>query len=179
MQDDEKSIEGGHGSTDFVRYRASMLVAALLASLLFPDSDRGLNPEERTVAEYLKEAGYATTCIGKWHLGHLPPFLPTSHGFDSYFGVPFSNNMFTKEPRGLPLMENEEVLEIDTDTAELTRRYTERTLEFIEENRGRPFFVYLPHSMPHPPVAASQRFRGSSRAGLYGDAVQEIDWSLG
>ncbi len=150
--------------------------------VLFPGDPKGLNPSEITIAEVLREEGYATTCIGKWHLGDQPEFLPRKHGFDSYFGIPFSNDMgydngIPYPP--LPLMRNEEVIEEEPDQRELTKRYTEETLSFIEKNSSRPFFAYLPHSMVHWPHYASSDFEGKSRNTIYGDVVEEIDWSVG
>ncbi len=142
--------------------------------VLFPDDRIGLNPCEITIADILKSKGYATACIGKWHLGHLPQFLPTRQGFDYYFGLPYSNDM-----KPLPLMEGEQVLEQKTDQSQLTRRYTEKALDFIRKNAHRPFFLYLPHTMPHVPLAVSDRFKGKSKRGLYGDVIMEIDWSVG
>jgi arylsulfatase A-like enzyme len=142
--------------------------------VLFPDSKEGLHPDEVTIAEILKARGYATACVGKWHLGHLPPFLPTRQGFDSYFGIPYSNDM-----KPTPLMRNEATIEEPADQATLTERYTDEAVAFIRANRGRPFFLYLPHTFPHVPLYASDRFRGKSPRGLYGDVVEAIDWSTG
>ncbi len=150
--------------------------------VLFPGDPKGLNPSEITIAEVLKEKGYATACIGKWHLGDQKAFLPTRQGFDTYFGVPFSNDMgfdnrIPYPP--LPLMRDEKVIEEEPDQTLLTKRFTEETLSFIEANQERPFFVYLPHSMVHWPHYASRGFRGKSSNGIYGDVVEEIDWSVG
>lgn len=164
--------------------------------VLFPFSETGLNPDEVTIPEVLKARGYATAAVGKWHLGHRAPFLPTRQGFDSYFGIPYSNDMgnhaygrsewarsegadptFVSPPT--PLMRDEEVVESDPDQAQLTRRFTEEALRFIDEHRERPFFLYLAHSMPHVPIAASEPFAGKSEHGLYGDVISEIDWSVG
>jgi arylsulfatase A-like enzyme len=156
--------------------------------VLFPDSTGGLPESETTIAEVLRGAGYRTACVGKWHLGHLPPFLPTRHGFDSYFGIPYSNDMRPGPGPGapgnqrypaLPLMSNEKTVETEPDQALLTRRYTEESLRFIGEKPGQPFFLYLAHTMPHVPLYASDRFLGRSARGLYGDVVEEIDWSTG
>ena len=122
----------------------------------------------------LKTRGYATCCIGKWHLGHLPEFLPTRQGFDYYFGLPYSNDMSP-----LPLIEGEETIELKPDQSQLTRRYTEKAVEFIKKNKDRPFFLYLPHTMPHVPLYVSDKFKGKSKGGLYGDVIMEIDWSVG
>ena len=149
--------------------------------VLFPNSAGGLPASEITIAEALKTRGYATAAIGKWHLGHLPQYLPTRHGFDRYFGIPYSNDMASAQ-RGdppIPLLRNEQVVEAPTDQTTLTRRYTEEAVRFIRENRNRPFFLYLPHTFPHVPLFASDRFRGKSARGLYGDVVEELDWSVG
>ena len=136
--------------------------------------DLGLPPEEVTIAEALKPAGYATQCIGKWHLGHVPEFYPRTQGFDSYYGILYSNDM-----RPVNLIENETVVEYPVIQATLTKRYTQRALQFIEANRSQPFFLYLPHAMPHKPLAASEEFYKTSGAGLYGDVIAELDWSVG
>lgn len=151
---------------------------------LDPQARHGINPEELTLAELLKSKGYATAAYGKWHLGHHPAFLPTRHGFDDYFGLPYSNDMWPKHPTArsfpdLPLIEGEKTVELNPDQHLLTRRYTERAVRFIEQNRERPFFLYLPHSMPHVPIFASDKFRGKSPRGLYGDVIQELDASVG
>ena len=149
--------------------------------VLIPRSRRGLNPEEVTVAEALKQKGYSTACIGKWHLGDQPPHLPTQHGFDSYYGIPYSNDMQSKG-RGdppLPLVANETVIEAPADQSTLTRRYTEEAVKFIEANKEKPFFLYLPHTFPHLPLFASPDFKDKSANGRYGDSVEEIDWSTG
>ncbi|HNR30287.1 MAG TPA: sulfatase [Candidatus Hydrogenedentes bacterium] len=155
-----------------------------LPDVLFPQSKIGLNPEEITIAEILKAQGYATGCFGKWHLGHHPEFLPMRHGFDEYFGLPYSNDMIPspERPPGypeLPLIDGEEAIETNPDQTQLTTRYTERAVQFIERHKDEPFFVYLPHSMPHVPLFVSDKFAGKSRQGLYGDVIMEIDWSVG
>jgi arylsulfatase A len=172
--------------------------------VLFPNSKKGLNPSEITLAELLKEQGYATTCIGKWHLGHQRKFLPTRQGFDSYYGIPFSNDMslpagmayakdaklpedFSDEQRKagdrkknvVPLMRGEEVIEYPADQNTLTERYTEEAIRFITANKDRAFFLYLPHTMCHFPLHVSQRFKGTSGAGLFGDVIAGLDWSTG
>lgn len=149
--------------------------------VLVPRSRRGLNPEETTLAEMLQEEGYATACIGKWHLGDQPEHLPTKHGFDEYFGIPYSNDM-AQARRGdppLPLVQQETVIEAPVDQATLTKRYTQQAMDFIERNQKRPFFLYLPHTFPHLPLFASPQFHGKSGNGRYGDSVEEIDWSTG
>ncbi|TDI45016.1 MAG: arylsulfatase [Acidobacteria bacterium] len=160
-----------------------------IPNVLFPHHNIGLAPEEITIAELLKEKGYATAVFGKWHLGHHPEHLPLSHGFDEYFGIPYSNDMtpdVSKNPNPaaqrhppIPLVEQLEVIEIEPDQSQLTRRYTERAVDFIERNRERPFFLYLPHTMPHMPLFVSERFQDASERGLYGDVIMEIDWSVG
>ncbi len=163
--------------------RVNMHVSDTGFAVLLPVSRKGLNPDEITIAELLKPRGYATACIGKWHLGDQPEFLPTRQGFDYYYGIPYSNNM-GKKPNfpswpPLPLMQNEKVIEAPADQNTLTKRYTEETIKFITANKDRPFFIYLPHTMPHGPLHASEQFRGKSANGLYGDVVEEIDWSTG
>lgn len=158
--------------------------------VLFPQSKSGLPESEWTLAEALHEAGYQTACVGKWHLGHLPDFLPTAQGFDRYFGIPYSNDMSPKiSDRGrllgwppLPLMRDAEVIEEEPEQGELTERYTAEAISFIEscsQQPERPFFLYLPHTMPHVPLFASEAFAGRSARGLYGDVVETIDWSTG
>ncbi len=143
-----------------------------------PDSgvnDYGLPASEVTLAQALKEAGYATTCIGKWHLGHVPEYLPTKRGFDSYFGILYSNDM-----RPVQLVEDDQVVEYPVVQGGLTKRYTERALRFIEEKRDEPFFLYLPHAMPHKPLAASDEFyTPDTPYDLYADVMRELDWSVG
>jgi arylsulfatase A-like enzyme len=150
--------------------------------VLQPVSPRGLHTEEITIVELLKTAGYATACIGKWHLGDQPAFLPTRQGFDEYFGIPYSDDMTPRAGRPwppLPLMRGEEVIEAPVDSNRLTQRYTEEAIDFIERHRDRPFFLYLPHAMPGstPAPFASDAFRGRSANGPYGDSVEELDWS--
>ena len=175
-----------------------------IPGVLFPGSQIGLHPDEITLAEVVKQKGYSTICIGKWHLGHREPFLPTKQGFDSYFGIPYSNDMtidtqharFAKDclfreemteeksraeaiRHTVPLMRGEEVVEYPADQSTLTQRYTAEATKFIREHKAKPFFVYLPHTMVHVPLAASENFRGKSGSGLFGDAVEELDWSVG
>lgn len=172
--------------------------------VIFPTNDgkSGLiKPETRILGEIMKEAGYATACVGKWHLGNHPSELPTANGFDYYFGIPFSNDMsgwenmpFAEDCVFLmgrsrdnlnirkcrpPLMRNQEVIEYPVDQNTLTKRYAEESLRFIEANKNKPFFLYLAHSMPHIPLFTSEGFRNKSEGGLYGDAIEEIDWSVG
>ncbi len=138
------------------------------------DSHDGLPLSEITIAEQLKQADYSTALVGKWHLGHLDRYMPWNQGFDEFYGVAFSNDM-----PNLFFYENQEILYEEIDQRFLTQRYTKRALDFIERNARQPFFLYLAHSMPHVPVYASPKFEGTSRAGIYGDAVQELDWSTG
>jgi arylsulfatase A-like enzyme len=152
--------------------------------VLFPDSADGLADEEITIAELLKPRGYATMCIGKWHLGHRPRFLPTRQGFDRYFGIPYSNDMDPQVIDGkrrfnCPLIRDDVEIERPVDQTTLTRRYTEEAIAFVKANRDRPFFLYLPYAFPHVPLFASDTFRGTSARGLYGDVVEELDWSVG
>ncbi len=142
--------------------------------VLFPNSTGGLPDSEITIAEALKTAGYATACIGKWHLGHLPQYLPMRHGFDSYFGIPYSNDM-----KPTPLMDGDKTIEEPADQTTLTRRYTERAVDFIKKNAHNPFFLYFAHTFPHVPLFASKDFKDKSPRGLYGDVVEELDWSVG
>ncbi len=184
-----------------------------------PEATTGIHPEELTVAEILQQRGYATKMIGKWHLGDAPEFRPHRHGFDSWFGIPYSNDMWRYHPvmpvrdpedermqsareRGaltgfagqgsyynldagqgfpqpLPLMRDDEVVETDPDQRNLTTLYTRLALEFIEENQDSPFFLYLPHAMPHVPLFVSNERWGRSLGGRYGDVIEELDWSMG
>lgn len=146
--------------------------------VLFPVSHKGLNPSEVTIAELLKEKGYATACIGKWHLGDQLPFLPTRQGFDYYYGIPYSNDM-DRTYCPLPLMEYEEVIMAPVGNDSLTYRYTVKAIEYIKQNKDKPFFLYLPHNMTHDPLDASPAFKGKSGNGIYGDATEELDWSMG
>ncbi|GAB5559973.1 MAG: sulfatase [Synoicihabitans sp.] len=166
--------------------------------VLFPDSSLGLPDAEITIAEMLKQKDYATAAVGKWHLGHLPQFLPIAQGFDSYYGIPYSNDMAkikgtpnyrtgAEDPDyyadtnhfDVPLMENEAIIEQPADQNTITRRYTERAVAFIKQQQDRPFFLYLAHSLPHIPLFTHESFRGRSARGLYGDVIEEIDWSVG
>lgn len=161
--------------------------------VLFPDSEGGLPSSEKTIAKVLKESGYNTAAIGKWHLGHLPQYLPTSHGFDNYFGIPYSNDMdqaFSVDWREafgspkieyfqVPLMRDTTIIERPADQSTITKRYTQEAIKYISENKKKPFFLYLAHSLPHVPLFVSQDFKGKSERGLYGDVIQEIDWSVG
>jgi arylsulfatase A-like enzyme len=164
---------------------------------LFPHHEIGINPEEFTIAEMFKEQGYATACFGKWHLGWQKEFLPLQHGFDEFTGVPYSNDMWPNSNvtgerlakgtgRGdypeLPLISGNEVVERITslkDQDKLTTLYTEKAVDFINRNAEDPFFLYVPHTMAHIPLGVSDKFRGKSEQGLYGDVMMEVDWSVG
>jgi len=166
--------------------RASLLTGCYNARIgmpgvLFPSNRIGLHPDEVTVAEVAKARGYETIMIGKWHLGHFPEFLPTRQGFDQYFGLPYSNDM-KQSRRGyppLPLYRGEQVIETEPDQSQLTRRYTEEAVKFLRTKREKPFFLYLPYTMIHDPLASSEGFKGKSAQGPIGDAIEEIDWSVG
>lgn len=171
--------------------------------VLFPNSNQGLHPEEQTIADMLREAGYRTACVGKWHLGHLPPCLPTYQGFDSYYGIPYSNDMWIDPANKLaedivlregvtmqqmrdgvtkknvvPLMRNEEIIEYPCDQNTITKRYTEEAIRFIQAESDKPFFLYLPHTMVHLPLHVSKDFQGRTDK-LIWDAIEEVDWSVG
>ena len=172
-----------------------------IPGVLFPRHDVGLNPEETTIADMLKAKGYATQCVGKWHIGHKPEFLPTRQGFDAYYGIPYSNDMSLDRAAKLaddiifreglsrenlktkkdwvPLMRNEEVIEYPVDQSTITQRYTTEAVSFIKANKDKPFFLYLAQTMPHIPLFASPAFKGKSARGPYGDTIEEIDWSVG
>ena len=147
--------------------------------VLFPAARKGLNPDEVTVAEVLKEQGYATMCIGKWHLGDHPKFMPTNQGFDDYYGIPYSNDMNRKKIP-LPLVQGLNVIEesVQRDTT-ITKRYTKEAISFIKTHSEDSFFLYLPHTAVHLPLVPGKKFQGSSKDGAYGDWVQEVDWSMG
>lgn len=149
--------------------------------VLFPNSAGGLPAQEITIPEALRSKGYASACVGKWHLGHLPQYLPMQHGFDYFYGLPYSNDMHS-QPRGdppVPLMRNTGIIEQPVDQSTLTARYTKEAIDFIQTNQERPFFLYMPHTFPHIPLYVSDRFKGKSSRGLYGDVVEELDWSVG
>ncbi len=159
-----------------------------LLGALGPASNIGISEDETTMAGMLHEAGYATAVYGKWHLGHRPTFLPTRHGFDEFYGIPYSNDMWPLHPErpdafpDLPLFENEEIVNAavtPADQERFTTEFTERAVDFIRRHAEEPFFVYLAHPMPHVPLYVSDRFRGASEQGLYGDVIMEIDWSVG
>jgi len=165
-----------------------------ISGALFPNSKKGINAGETTMAELLKQKGYATAIVGKWHLGDMKEFLPLQHGFDEYFGIPYSNDMWPVDYSGAPATDgrkdrfpplyifegNEKKIPVNTlnDQGELTKQYTERAVDFIKRKKNKPFFLYLPHSMPHVPINASAQFKGKSKQGLYGDVMMEIDWSV-
>jgi arylsulfatase A-like enzyme len=149
-------------------------VRAGVPRVLFPRDTTGLPETETTLAQVLKQRDYRTMCVGKWHLGHHRAYLPTTRGFDHYFGIPYSNDM---TPRWL--MRDTEVIEEEATLETLTPRYTEQAAGFIERSKGSPFFLYMPHTYPHIPLGASTRFRGKSKFGLYGDVIEELDWSVG
>jgi len=197
--------------------RAALLTGRMpvrvgVPNVLFPHSTTGLPPAELTIAELLKSRGYATGIVGKWHLGHQAQFMPMNQGFDSYFGVPYSNDMsisaefdispdvqlnegYTTEQmqsdrarylehyrelrNRVPLLRDNTIIEYPVDQRTLTRRYTEKAVEFIVAHKDQPFFLYLPHTMPHKPHHIEEEYAGKSEAGIFGDIVQQIDWSVG
>ena len=154
---------------------------------LMPKANKGLNPSEVTLAELLKTKGYATGIFGKWHLGDHKEAMPLNHGFDEYFGIPYSNDMWPNHPyQGkwfnfdpLFLYENNKVIDTLTDQSQLTTQITERSVAFINKHKDEPFFLYVPHPQPHVPLFVSDKFKGKSKRGLYGDVIMEIDWSVG
>jgi arylsulfatase A len=159
-----------------------------LTGALSPTASHGIAARESTLAEVLKSRGYATGMAGKWHLGHLPQFLPVRHGFDEYLGLPYSNDMWPHNPDAavqhppLPLIDGERTVRTIASLEEqgtLTARYTERAVSFIDRHKDDPFFFYLAYAMPHVPIEASARFRGKTGQGLYADVMAEIDWSVG
>ena len=155
------------------------------AYALNPNCQMGINAEEETMAELLKDQGYATAIFGKWHLGDAQKFLPLQHGFDEYYGLPYSNDMWPFHPQyefpDLPLIEGNEIIGYNTDQTRLTTDYTTHAVDFINRNSASktPFFLYIAHNMPHVPLAVSDRFKGKSAQGLYGDVMMELDWSIG
>lgn len=157
-----------------------------IAGALGPNAPIGINAREVTLGELVKSRGYATAIFGKWHLGDHREFLPTHHGFDEYLGLPYSNDMWPNHPEAkagtyppLPLIEGDQVKELMPDQTQLTTRYTERAVRFIERSKDRPFLLYLAHSMPHVPLFVSDQHQGKTAQGLYGDVIVEIDWSVG
>ena len=204
----DRMAEEGRKFTDFYvtqavcsASRAGLLTGCYnvrvgILGALGPKSTIGINPKEVTIAEICKQKGYATACYGKWHLGHLKKFLPMQHGFDDYFGLPYSNDMWPYHPGvlhlpmkervkrwpNLPLIDGNKVVNpavTGKDQEQLTTQYTERAVSFIEKNKEKPFFVYIPHSMVHVPLYVSDKFKGKSKAGLFGDVMMEVDWSVG
>lgn len=206
----DEMAQQGRRFTDFVTSTAvcSASRAALLtgcyhrrvgiSGALGPKSKIGLNASEMTLAELCKQKNYATACFGKWHLGTQKQFLPLQHGFDEYFGLPYSNDMWPFHPNfvnlpadspkrknnypPLPLLEGNEIIDaevVGSDQEKLTTQYTEHAVKFIEENADRPFLLYVPHSMVHVPLFVSEKFKGKSGAGLFGDVMMEVDWSVG
>ena len=187
------------------RYPIRNGMCSAVHQVLFPESTGGLHNSEITIADLLSSAGYSTAMVGKWHLGHLPEFLPTKHGFDEWFGIPYSNDMDLDRPTvttlnggklGLwhtgkhwdepmseywrvPLMQGDQIIKRSPDQSLLTKMYTKRSVDFITNNADKPFFLYLAHSMPHVPLFRSENFVGTSTAGIYGDVIEEIDWSVG
>jgi arylsulfatase A-like enzyme len=169
----------------------------LSGGVLHPPSTGGLQPTEITIPEVLKARGYATAMMGKWHLGHQPQYLPTRQGFDSYFGIPYSNDMdmipADQVPGGrfggymdakieyfqVPLMRGDQIVERPADQTTITRRYTDEAIAFVRANQGRPFFLYIAHNMPHMPLFRSKEFENRSQRGLYGDVIEEIDFNVG
>ena len=177
------------------RYAVRSGMTSKKARVLFPNSTGGLPDSEITIAELLKQKGYATGIVGKWHLGHRSQFLPTRHGFDSYFGIPYSNDMDKVQPGlprdqlwgenskseyfNVPILRDEEEIERPAFQPTVTKRYTEEAVAFIRRSREKPFFLYMPHTMVHVPLFRDKAFEGVSARGLYGDTVEEIDWSVG
>ena len=174
------------------RYPVRIGLTGKKQRVFFPNSYGGLPQSEVTIAEMLKANGYQTGIIGKWHLGHLPQYTPDQQGFDYFYGLPYSNDMNPLEPNhqhiwnplnpknwNSPLLENITVVEQPVDQSTLTKRYTEKSIKFIEHNKEQPFFLYLAHAMVHVPLFAHKEFKGSSPRGLYGDVMNEIDWSVG
>ena len=180
------------------RYPIRNGMTSAARGVLFPDSSGGLPQDEITIAEVLKQKDYATAAIGKWHLGHLPQHLPMTQGFDSYWGIPYSNDMDGVRGRpnyrenaddpnyypdikhyNVPLMDGAKIIERPADQNTVTKRYNERAVDYIKANKDRPFFLYLAHTMVHIPLFVSEQFRGKSVRGLYGDTVEEIDWGVG
>jgi arylsulfatase A len=156
---------------------------------LGPGAKHGINADEMTLAELVKQKGYATAAVGKWHLGSLPQFLPVKHGFDQYYGIPYSNDMWPYHPQAkkgsypkLPMVENDQIVDEEItpeDHTHLTTDYTTRGVQFIEKNKDKLFFLYLAHSMVHVPLFVSEKFKGKSGKGLFGDVMMEVDWSVG
>ncbi|ELP30586.1 sulfatase family protein [Rhodopirellula baltica] len=210
---DRMATEGAKFSSFYVSSVCSPTRASLMTGshstrvgiggVLFPRNNHGLNSDEITLPELLKNQGYATAIIGKWHLGNEDMFQPLNHGFDYWYGTPSSNSQFyyptikkyaadcvfregftregilKRETAACPLIEDNIVIEVPADQTQFTQRYTRETIRFITQNKDKSFFVYLGHNMPHIPLHASEKFVGSSKRGIYGDTIQELDWSTG
>jgi len=195
----DQMAKDGIRLTDF--YAAQAVCSASRAGLLtgcypnrigihgafMPNSNRGLSLSETTIAEMLKGIDYKTGIFGKWHLGDHPNFMPNNQGFDEYFGIPYSNDMWPFHPQQgpifnfdpLPLFENETIIDTLKNQSSLTTQITERSIDFIKKNKENSFFLYIAHPQPHVPLAVSNKFKGKSERGLYGDVIMEIDWSVG
>ena len=195
----DKMAEDGAKLTSF--YAAQAVCSASRAAILtgcypnrigmhnalMPDAKIGLNPSETTIAEMLKENGYKTAMFGKWHLGDHPKFMPNNQGFDDFFGIPYSNDMWPNHPqqgsvfnfKPLSLYENQSIIDTLTNQSLLTTQITERSVDFIKKNKDNPFLLYVAHPQPHVPLFVSDKFKGKSKRGLYGDVIMEIDWSVG
>ena len=194
----DKMAQNGVKLTDF--YAAQAVCSASRAALLtgcypnrigihgafFPNSKKGLNVSEITIADMLKGIGYKTAIFGKWYLGDHKDFMPNKQGFDTYFGIPYSGDMWPYHPEQenfnfgpLPLYENQIIIDTLTDQSSLTTQITERSIDFITKNKDKPFFLYIAHPQPHVPLFVSDKFKGKSERGLYGDVIMEIDWSVG
>ena len=168
--------------------RAGMLTGCYpnrigMAGALSPGAKNGIHEDELTIAEVLKPKGYTCAAYGKWHLGDAIQFLPLRNGFDDYYGIPYSNDMWANHPShrypDLPLIEKEKVIELNPNQSRFTTDFTNRAVDFIDKNKENPFFLYLAHPMPHVPLAVSDKFKGKSAIGLYGDVMMELDWSIG
>lgn len=192
---DRLAIEGTRFTSFYVSQpvctasRASLMTGCYanrigLAGALNHTSKVGIHSDEVLLPELLQQRGYATGIFGKWHLGHLSEFSPLRHGFQEFLGIPYSNDNGPLHPivktiLSLPLIDGEKIVELDPDQSQFTRRLTERACAFLTTNKDRPFFLYLPHIMPHVPIFASEKFKGRSARGVYGDVVEELDWSVG
>jgi arylsulfatase A-like enzyme len=170
------------------RYPVRSGMTGLKYNVLFPFSTNGIPKDEILLPEALKSAGYATGMVGKWHIGHLTGFLPTQNGFDTYYGIPYSNDMGYEDVRThpykknfppLPMMQDDKVASTNVDQTQMTKEYTNKAIEFIDKNKKKPFFLYYTPNFPHVPLYASNDFKGKSKRGLYGDVVEELDWSVG
>jgi len=193
---DRMASEGTRFTSFYVAQAVCTASRAALMSGCYPNriglhgalnhtSRNGIHPDEWLLPEMLRARGYATAGIGKWHLGTVARFGAKRNGFEEWFGIPYSNDnskyhpVLAAEMPPLPLYDGEKVIELDPDQSQFTRRFTERAVSFIEHNAGKPFFLYLPHVMPHVPIFASEKFKGRSQRGLYGDVIEELDWSVG